>query len=94
MAQQLIKKRRKLRIALDLRNHGDNTDFRQDMTYEAMTMDVISIMDQNSIQEVVLVGHSMGSKVCATLALKHPHQVAGLVVLDMAPVAYSNDDAA
>lgn len=92
LAQQLVKKRKV--IALDLRNHGDNTDFRQDMTYDAMAMDVISIMDQHNIHQVVLVGHSMGAKVCATLALTHPHRVAGLVVLDMAPVTYSNDDPA
>jgi esterase len=92
LAQQLVKKRKV--IALDLRNHGDNTDFRQDMTYDSMAMDVISIMDQNNIHQVVLVGHSMGAKVCSTLALTHPHRVAGLVVLDMAPVTYSNDDAA
>ena len=92
LAQQLVKKRKVL--ALDLRNHGDNTDFREDMAYEAMAMDVISILDQLEIQKVVLVGHSMGAKVCATLALLHPHRVAGLVVLDMAPVTYSHDDAA
>jgi esterase len=92
LAQQLVKKRRVL--ALDLRNHGENTDFREDMAYNAMAMDVIGILNQHNMKNVVLIGHSMGAKVCATVALLYPDRVAGLVVLDIAPVTYAEDDAA
>jgi esterase len=81
-------------LALDLRNHGDNIDFRTDMSYEAMAMDVLAFLDAYNHKQVVLVGHSMGAKVASTLALLYPDRVAGLVVLDMAPVTYSNDDVA
>jgi len=92
LAQQLVKKRKVL--AVDLRNHGDNTDFRNIMTYDAMASDVISMLDQHDMKEVVLVGHSMGGKVAQTLALLYPDRIAGLVVLDMAPVTYTQDDPA
>jgi esterase len=59
-----------------------------------MAMDVLAFLDQHNHSQVVLVGHSMGAKVASTLALLYPDRVAGLVVLDMAPVTYSNDDVA
>jgi pimeloyl-ACP methyl ester carboxylesterase len=40
----------------------------------------------------VLVGHSMGGKVAQCLALMHPDRVAGLVVLDIAPVRYRSSN--
>ena len=42
-------------------------------------------------QKAVLVGHSMGGKVAQSLALMYPERVAGLVVLDIAPVRYYSD---
>jgi pimeloyl-ACP methyl ester carboxylesterase len=39
-------------------------------------------------QQVVVVGHSMGGKVAQALALMYPERIAGLVVLDIAPVRY------
>ena len=58
------------------------------MSYTAMANDVLDFLDQHNLPHVVLVAHSMGGKVGQTLALQHPDRVAGLVVLDMAPVAY------
>jgi len=34
------------------------------------------------------IGHSMGGKVCMQLALRQPSRVAGVIVVDMAPVKY------
>ncbi|KAL7435881.1 hypothetical protein ACHAXH_005236 [Discostella pseudostelligera] len=75
---------------LDLRNHGENThDWRSSMSYTEMARDVLAFMDKNTQHEkAVLVGHSMGGKVAQSLALMHPERVAGLVVLDIAPVRY------
>eukprot|EP00571_Detonula_confervacea_P016430 CAMPEP_0172302532 /NCGR_PEP_ID=MMETSP1058-20130122/4225_1 /TAXON_ID=83371 /ORGANISM="Detonula confervacea, Strain CCMP 353" /LENGTH=408 /DNA_ID=CAMNT_0013013047 /DNA_START=24 /DNA_END=1250 /DNA_ORIENTATION=+ len=90
--------------ALDLRNHGENThDWRPSMSYSEMARDVLAFMDKvnemnksttttgNNIEKAVLVGHSMGGKVAQSLALMHPERVAGLVVLDIAPVRYYSD---
>jgi esterase len=91
LAQQLDRQRQVL--AVDLRNHGDNDDVRHDMSYDIMALDVVNVLDRLSIDKAVLVAHSMGGKVAQTMALLHPDRVAGLVVLDMAPVTYTNDDA-
>uniref|UniRef100_A0A7S2H8H6 AB hydrolase-1 domain-containing protein n=1 Tax=Helicotheca tamesis TaxID=374047 RepID=A0A7S2H8H6_9STRA len=84
-----LQKRRKI-VTVDLRNHGDNHhDWREEMSYTDMACDVLSFMDRQSFQKAVLVGHSMGGKVAKSLALMQPHRVAGLVVLDIAPVRYT-----
>lgn len=44
-------------------------------------------------QKAVIVGHSMGGKVAQSLALMYPERVAGLVVIDIAPVRYYSDQA-
>lgn len=62
------------------------------MTYEEMAMDVIGTLNTLQLQQVVLVGHSMGGKVAQTLALLHPDRIAGLVVIDIAPVTYPPED--
>lgn len=90
LAAQLQRPRRIL--ALDLRNHGDHSDWKEDMTYESMASDVVAFLDAQGISEAVLVGHSMGGKVAQAVALLHPHRVDGLCVLDIAPVAYSADE--
>ena len=86
---------------LDLRNHGENThDWRPTMSYTEMARDVLAFMDklaeQNEGKEhfskAVIVGHSMGGKVAQSLALMHPERVAGLVVIDIAPVKYSSEE--
>ncbi|EJK68923.1 hypothetical protein THAOC_09864 [Thalassiosira oceanica] len=78
---------------LDLRNHGENThDWRDEcMSYTDMSLDVLAFMDRKSIDTAVLVGHSMGGKVAQSCALAHPDRIAGLVVLDIAPVRYYSD---
>lgn len=89
LGNQLEKPRRI--FGVDLRNHGDS-DHAPDMTYPAMAKDVLDFMDAQSLDRVILVGHSMGGKVAQTMSLLHPHRVEGLVVLDIAPVQYTSLD--
>jgi len=87
LSKQLQKHRRI--IAVDLRNHGENHhDWRDSMTYQEMAGDVLHLMDTLQLSKAIIVGHSMGGKVANMIALTHPDRVAGLVVLDIAPVRY------
>jgi len=74
--------------AIDLRNHG-RSDHSDNMSYSDMHQDIIDLMAQLDINSAVFVGHSMGGKVAMQVALKMPHKVDKLVVLDIAPVKYS-----
>lgn len=76
-------------ISVDLRNHG-RSPWDDDVSYEAMSGDVVTLMDRLALDDAVLVGHSMGGKVAMTLALTHPGRAAALAVVDIAPVAYDH----
>jgi len=73
---------------LDLRNHG-NSPHVEPADYTSMAGDVSRYLVNNELQDVVLVGHSMGGKVAMALALSdqpdHADRLARLVSVDMAP---------
>jgi esterase len=75
-------------FALDLRNHG-LSPHADTMAYPSMVADVLAWLDAQAIGPVELVGHSMGGKVAMLLACRHPGRAARLVVVDIAPKAYS-----
>ena len=87
LARQLQTNRRI--FGLDMRNHGDNNQHVDDMSYPSMAADVVAFLDAQGLDQVVLVGHSMGGKIAQAVALRYPERVHGLIVLDMAPVAYA-----
>lgn len=74
-------------LAFDLRNHGDSPHA-PTMSYAEMAADVARGIAAHAAAPALVVGHSMGGKVAMRLALDHPELVAGLVVVDIAPVAY------
>lgn len=74
-------------IAVDLRNHGrsPHTDV---MDYNAMANDVIELLDDLSLTDVNIMGHSMGGKVAMQIALNHPERLRKLIIVDISPVVY------
>jgi len=71
-------------IVADLRNHGRSPHADQH-TYELMSTDVLELFDTLQLQDVTLLGHSMGGKVAMRFALDHSERLARLVVVDIAP---------
>jgi esterase len=74
--------------SLDLRNHG-RSEHADSMSFTDMATDVLNYMDQHSIEQSCLLGHSLGGKVAMQVALLAPQRILRLVVADIAPVAYS-----
>lgn len=75
-------------ISVDMRNHGDSFHS-NDHSYHAMAGDLEQVIAAAGGTADV-VGHSMGGKAAMMLALTHPERVRRLVVLDIAPVAYTH----
>lgn len=73
--------------ALDLRNHG-RSPHATEMTYSAMTADVIAWLDAQGIARATVLGHSMGGKVAMLLACRHPERVTRMMAIDIAPRDY------
>ncbi|OUJ73717.1 alpha/beta fold hydrolase [Hymenobacter crusticola] len=71
-------------IVADLRNHG-RSPHASEHTYDVMSADVLELFDALQLQDVTLLGHSMGGKVAMRFALDHPERLARLVVVDIAP---------
>ncbi len=75
-------------LSIDLRNHGQS--FHSDEhNYALMAADVDQLLTHLNIQQATIIGHSMGGKVAMKLADIAADKVAQLVILDMAPVAYT-----
>ncbi len=60
------------------------------MTYTEMAEDVLDLIKHQSLENVSLIGHSMGGKVAMVYTLLHPLLIEKLIVLDIAPVSYEH----
>lgn len=78
-------------ISVDLRNHGDSPHDSK-MGLLSMAEDMVELMDALSIDEAYFVGHSLGGKVAMQLAMTCPDRVKSLVIADMAPVRYEDNN--
>lgn len=75
-------------VSVDLRNHG--LSFQSDEhNYELMAQDVYQLIQSLGLEHYSVIGHSMGGKVAMKLAELAQEQITQLIVLDMAPVKYS-----
>jgi esterase len=71
----------------DLPNHG-RSPHTAEISYPVMAQAVSEWLDSLGISEAWLAGHSMGGKIAMWLALTQGARVSGVMVMDMAPVAY------
>jgi len=72
---------------LDQRNHGRS--FHSDaFSYEIMAEDLKKYCEENNLNKIVLLGHSMGGKVAMQFAVTYPEKVSKLIVADIGPKAY------
>ncbi len=69
-------------VRIDLGGHGDSGLNREDWTMKAFGGDVNAVLDDLKLDDVILVGHSMGGAVIVEAALASPERVRGLVGVD------------
>ncbi|XP_055928456.1 protein ABHD11-like [Argiope bruennichi] len=68
----------------DLRNHGESP-YSEEYDVEAMTEDIIYLLDKLNISKAVVLGHSLGGKIAVHLALNYPTRIEQIIVEDMRP---------
>lgn len=73
--------------SVDLPNHGRSAH-RTGAGLTQMAHAIWQWLEEVGVANPAIVGHSLGGKVAMEIALTHPDRVAGLVVIDIAPVAY------
>lgn len=76
-------------FALDQRNHG-RSPHRSECTYQAMAADLREFMETRALSSASLLGHSMGGKTAMLFAVTYPDVIDKLVIVDIAPKAYTH----
>ena len=72
---------------IDQRNHGDSPHS-DEFSYDAMAADLKEFIDNHSIVNFDLIGHSLGGKTAMVFASNYPDLVDNLIVVDIAPKQY------
>ena len=69
-------------VTLDLAGHGGSGADREKWTIPSFGRDVVSVVDKLDLEQMILVGHSMGGPVILEAARHMPERVIGLVGVD------------
>lgn len=72
---------------IDQRNHG-HSPWSDQFSYDLMASDLFEFVNSHGLQDILLVGHSMGGKTAMHFCAQHSALVEKLVVVDIAPKAY------
>jgi len=73
---------------VDQRNHGRS--FWSDVfDYDAMVEDLRIYLDHHGLDQVILLGHSMGGKAAMGFALEYADRIQKLIIADIAPKYYA-----
>lgn len=74
-------------ILVDLRNHG-HSDWSNEFSYDLMAEDVNELVDELQLEDLILVGHSMGGKTAMRFAQLYEEKLEKLIVVDMGIKSY------
>ena len=72
---------------VDQRNHG-RSFHSNEFDYELMAEDLKIYCETNNLEDIILLGHSMGGKTAMLFATKYPELVSKLIVADISPRYY------
>ena len=73
---------------VDLRNHG-KSPHSDSFSYLEMANDVVELIEDENLEKVSIIGHSMGGKTAMTFASEFPQYLEQLIVVDIAPKKYA-----
>ncbi len=76
-------------ILIDFRNHG-HSPWSDEFSYALMVDDLKNTIDELQLENIYLLGHSMGGKVAMHFCQKFPEKIKKLVVVDMGIKKYQH----
>ncbi len=80
-------------ITVDLRGHGDSDKPWADYNYDLFVRDIDALITQLDLNDVTLVGWSMGGHIALKFAYEHPTRLARVVTTGSGPRFWQADDA-
>ncbi len=72
---------------IDQRNHG-RSFHDSEINYEVLAEDLKQYCDEYELENIILLGHSMGGKAAMLFATQYPELVSKLIVADISPRFY------
>ncbi len=72
---------------VDQRNHG-RSFHSEDFNYDVMAQDIQRYSEVHQLEDIILLGHSMGGKTAMHVATEYPNLVSKLMVADISPRFY------
>jgi pimeloyl-ACP methyl ester carboxylesterase len=78
-------------VSVDLRGHGESDKPQGAYPISAYADDIVYLIDALKLGRPIVVGHSMGGVTVLQLAAAHPEKVAGIVMVDPAPLAFPSE---
>lgn len=75
-------------VSVDLRGHGESDKPQGAYPISAYADDIAHLIDTLQLGRVVAVGHSMGGITALQLGAAYPEKIAGIVMVDPAPLAF------
>ena len=72
---------------IDQRNHG-RSFHSESFNYGVLSDDLKKYCDVHQLEEIVLLGHSMGGKTAMCFAVTYPEMISKLIIADISPKEY------
>ena len=72
---------------IDQRNHG-HSFHSEEFNYDVLVEDLKNYCDKHHLENIILLGHSMGGKTAMLFATQYPELVSKLVIADISPRFY------
>lgn len=69
-------------VTMDLAGHGGSGMNREEWTLQSMADDLVNLIKELNLEEVILVGHSLGANLSLMAAAAYPGPIIGFIAVD------------
>lgn len=70
-------------VTVDLAGHGQSGTSREHWTVQSLAQDIVAVANDLKLKKIILIGHSLGGRVCLEAAPLMKGRVLGVVLVDI-----------